>query len=629
MMRIRLAYLLLAASLPIIIFAAVMVVLFDRQQTRSWELAVRQSAEAALNTVDERITTVRIALETLIITSLPPAEWREEFAEQADQILEQRRDWLALQLTWSGDHIIRTQQGFRIPAPTDNETDEVFRHGEFRVSGILADPEHRLEPVVAVSMPISGENGVEYVLTAYVSAWAVNRALRDQGITPGWRIAVLDADKLVIARTLSDDPHDPVIGSKADRSLLDGLNSDRRHFFATNLLNESLYVSSAVSTMTGWTVALGMPGALVELPARRTLAAVTGGGTLAVGMALGIGWLLARSLMKRQVAERRLLQLEISQAARERTSSILESTTDGVFEVDGDWRITFINHRARALITAGADVTGDILWEVLSEAVGTSFWNHYHRVVTERVPAEFEDFYPALNAWFYVRAFPSGDGGLAVYFQDVTERRRARDVLAESEFRYRFLAESVPEIVWTAKPDGSLEYANARLAEYLNNPQTDLVRNSDSTLNLKLNWSDLVHPEDARHALKCWRKALITRTPFECEFRLRRLDGMYCWHLARALPMLDETGQVVKWFGSTMNINDKIFTRKHCRRRGARPNGRGARPNRPIWPKAGFWRRPAMTCASRCSRCSCSPTGWSSTYPTGRIGEAAAPAPWP
>ena len=89
---------------------------------------------------------------------------------------------------------------------------------------------------------------------------------------------------------------------------------------------------------------------------------------------------------------------------------------------------------------------------MLPEAVGTSFWNHYHRVAAERITAEFEDFYPALNAWFYVRAFPSGDGGLAVYFQDVTERRQARDALAESESRYRFLAESVPEIVWTASP---------------------------------------------------------------------------------------------------------------------------------------------------------------------------------
>ena len=96
--------------------------------------------------------------------------------------------------------------------------------------------------------------------------------------------------------------------------------------------------------------------------------AVTGGGTLAVGIALGIGWLLARTLMKRQAAERRLLQLELSQAARERTSAILESTTDGVFEIDRDWRIIFINQRARALITAGADVTGRILWDVLPEA---------------------------------------------------------------------------------------------------------------------------------------------------------------------------------------------------------------------------------------------------------------------
>ena len=115
MMRIRLAYLLLAAALPIVIFAAVMVVLFDRQQTRSWEAVVRQTAETALNTVDERITTVRIALETLIVTGLPVGRWREEFAGQADRILEQRPEWMALQLTWRGDRIVRTRS--RVPHP--------------------------------------------------------------------------------------------------------------------------------------------------------------------------------------------------------------------------------------------------------------------------------------------------------------------------------------------------------------------------------------------------------------------------------------------------------------------------------------------------------------------------------
>ena len=87
MMRNRLGYLLLAAALPIVIFAAVMVVLFDQQQTRSWEAVVQRAANAALNTVDERITTVRIALETLIITRPPVVEWRDEFAEQADRAM--------------------------------------------------------------------------------------------------------------------------------------------------------------------------------------------------------------------------------------------------------------------------------------------------------------------------------------------------------------------------------------------------------------------------------------------------------------------------------------------------------------------------------------------------------------
>jgi signal transduction histidine kinase/CheY-like chemotaxis protein len=559
MMRNRLGYLLLAAALPIVIFAAVMVVLFDRQQTRSWEAVVRQTAETALNTVDERITTVRIALETLIVTGLPVVEWREEFAGQADRILDQRPEWMALQLTWRGDRIVRTRQDYRIPASIDEQTDEVFRFGEFRVSGILANPSSGHEPVVAVSVPVQGPFGVDHVLTAYVSAWAINRALRDQGMTPGWRIAVLDTEHRLIARTLSDDPYDPGIGGEPDRTLLDGLHSGQSHFFATNSKNENLFVSSAVSTMTGWTVTLGMPGDLVELPAKRTLAAVTGGGALAVAIALSIGWLLARTLTKRQIAERRLLQLELSQAARERTAAILESTTDGVFEMDQDWRIVFINQRARTLIAGGADVSGRILWDVLPEAIGTTFWGHYHRVATERVTAEFEDFYPALNAWFYVRAFPSADGGLAVYFQDVTERRQTRDALAESESRYRFLAESVPEIVWTSKPDGTLDYANARLAAYVAKPPADSARKSGIAQNWNINWKEVVHPEDTRATLNAWRRALGCNTPFECKLRMRRADGMYRWHLARGVPMLDETGQVVKWFGTTTDIHDQIL----------------------------------------------------------------------
>ena len=75
----------------------------------------------------------------------------------------------------------RTSGGLAIARTVEQFT------GEARVSGILADPARRSEPVIAVSVPVPGENGIEHVLTAYVRAWTVNRALRDQGITPGWR----------------------------------------------------------------------------------------------------------------------------------------------------------------------------------------------------------------------------------------------------------------------------------------------------------------------------------------------------------------------------------------------------------------------------------------------------------
>jgi PAS domain S-box-containing protein len=325
-------------------------------------------------------------------------------------------------------------------------------------------------------------------------------------------------------------------------------------FHATNQLGESLYVASASSPITGWTVALGMPSSLIDLPAQRTLSAVIGGGVLAIGIALGIGWLLARFLMERSAAERRLLQLELAQRANERTTAILESTTDGVFEVDSEWRVIFINQRARNLLAEGVDVTGSLLWDVLPDADTTAFWHEYHRVATDRVPAEFEEYYPALGMWFYVRAFPLpdgplSDGGIAVYFQDVTEGRRARDALAESERQYRFLAESIPQIVWTATPEGGVDYVNGRLRAYLG-PRSEQFLDG-------WKWLETMHPDDVEGTLEAWRSAQANLDVYEHQHRFLRHDGMYRWHLARALPMLDETGQLSKWFGTSTDIHDQ------------------------------------------------------------------------
>jgi PAS domain S-box-containing protein len=127
--------------------------------------------------------------------------------------------------------------------------------------------------------------------------------------------------------------------------------------------------------------------------------------------------------------------------------------------------------------------------------------------------------------------------------QELAELRR------ESEERYRFLAEAQPDQIWTALPNGELDYVNQRALDYFATPFSELIASG---------WTEVVHPEDLGRMLDRWQIALATGEPYENELRLRRAaDGAYRWHLTRAIPMTDRSGAVVKWFGSNIDIHDQ------------------------------------------------------------------------
>lgn len=129
---------------------------------------------------------------------------------------------------------------------------------------------------------------------------------------------------------------------------------------------------------------------------------------------------------------------------------------------------------------------------------------------------------------------------------DITQIKRAEKVLRESEERFRFLNEAIPQQVWTALPDGSLDYVNQRVVEYFGCPFEEMIGQG---------WQRFLHPDDLPGCLECWAKACETNQPYEIEFRLRRAtDQTYRWHLGRALPIFDQEGQVVKWFGTNTDI---------------------------------------------------------------------------
>lgn len=128
--------------------------------------------------------------------------------------------------------------------------------------------------------------------------------------------------------------------------------------------------------------------------------------------------------------------------------------------------------------------------------------------------------------------------------QRVFERTRE---LSLSEERFRLLGDMIPHIVWTAGPDGSIDYYNKKLDDYTGFTFSETVGTG---------WLDLIHDDDRPRTIEEWQEAVSTGEMFEAEYRLKRKDGQYRWFLARALPLRDGKN-IVKWFGSATDIHDQ------------------------------------------------------------------------
>ncbi len=144
-----------------------------------------------------------------------------------------------------------------------------------------------------------------------------------------------------------------------------------------------------------------------------------------------------------------------------------------------------------------------------------------------------------------------------VLANDITERKRAEDELRASEARYRALAAAMPQIVWTARPDGYIDYYNKRWFDY-----TGMTLEQTQGWG----WQPVLHPDDVEPCLRRWATSVETGEDYEIEYRFRRaVDGQYRWHLGRAEPMRDADGRIVKWFGAATDIHDQKQTAERLR----------------------------------------------------------------
>ncbi len=145
---------------------------------------------------------------------------------------------------------------------------------------------------------------------------------------------------------------------------------------------------------------------------------------------------------------------------------------------------------------------------------------------------------------------------------DIAERRKVEHSLRESKERFRHLADAMPQIVWVAAADGAVQGVNVRWSDYFG---------LSEEASLGWDWQGVVHPDDVAPCLQAWRHACETGTPYEVEYRLRRRDGVYRWHLARALPYRSDDG-LVRWFGTATDIEDQKRQQEILREEDRRKN---------------------------------------------------------
>jgi PAS domain S-box-containing protein len=140
------------------------------------------------------------------------------------------------------------------------------------------------------------------------------------------------------------------------------------------------------------------------------------------------------------------------------------------------------------------------------------------------------------------------DWAFSAFIRDITDAKRAEEKLRESELNLRQLTETIPEMLWSAAPDGAFDYCNARLLDYTGFAAQEIVGNK---------WTKLIHPDDVEPTVRAWMSCVTSGAQYQVEVRIiHASDRMYRWCVANALPLLDENGRILKWYGTVVDMHD-------------------------------------------------------------------------
>jgi PAS domain S-box-containing protein len=270
---------------------------------------------------------------------------------------------------------------------------------------------------------------------------------------------------------------------------------------------------------------------------------------------------LLRSVALQNAESIRVVRLRAEQqaeAALREQANLLNLTHDAIFVHDMSGTARYWNRGAEELYGWPAEqAVGRVIQELLQtifqvpleqieqEVIGAGRWDG-ELVQTKKDGSQVV----VASRWSLQRDESGAPVAILVINNDITKRKRAEEVARRSEKELRDVVNAIPAFVWSTGPDGAIDFVNERWLEFTGSPQDALG----------WNWETVIHPDDRSRAVAEWREVLKKGRSTEGELRVRRADGEFRWWFFRNVPLRDEAGNIAKWYGTAIDIED----RKHA-----------------------------------------------------------------
>ncbi len=242
--------------------------------------------------------------------------------------------------------------------------------------------------------------------------------------------------------------------------------------------------------------------------------------------------------------------------AAQKYSGTLDKLIEGCAIIDYNWTFLYVNDvQAQHAYKQRSEMIGKTVFEIVPGIEKSSIFNTVERTMTERVPGLIENSFMFENGregWYQVHSVPVPEG-IFVQTLDITDRKKMEEELSTSTGRFVTLGDNISQLAWMADGSGWIYWYNKRWYDYTGTHFRDMEG---------WGWKKVHHPEHLERVVKKFTHSIENGELWEDTFPLRSRDGEYRWFLSRALPVRDDSGNILRWFGTNTDITERMHAEK-------------------------------------------------------------------